>query len=187
MGAPSERALLYARFVVRAVRLALASLCALGVSGAAPLAAQTVDQVVATHAGGCTTAGVEGLSEQLVDSHLCAFPGSVAEFTPHPNITLTSSRVHPLGTSETVAAVRAAADVTPLSVNSAFRTLVEQYLLYEEGGCGLAAVPGNSNHQTGRALDLGNYTAARSAMQANGARSPLVPSEPFSGMQGRTP
>lgn len=130
--------------------------------------AQTVDRVVDTHRGGCTTAGVEGLSEQLVRSHLCAFPGAVAELGAHPNITLTSSRVHPLGTTEMVAAVRAAADDTPLSITSAFRTLVQQYLLYHEGGCGLAARPGASNHQTGRAVDLSNYAAARAALTAAG-------------------
>jgi hypothetical protein len=36
--------------------------------------AQTVDSVVASHRGGCTTAGVEGLSRQLVRTHLCMFP-----------------------------------------------------------------------------------------------------------------
>jgi len=144
----------------------------------AAAAAQSVDDVVAMHRGGCTTAGFEGLSEQIVRSHLCAYPGSVAEFAPHPNITLTSSRVHPLATSETVAALHAAADRTPLSVNSAFRTLVEQYALYHEGGCGLAAVPGNSNHQTGRAVDLGNYSAALSAMTAAGCTHPYPSSDP---------
>lgn len=140
--------------------------------------AQTVNDIVARHSGGCTTSGVEGLSDQLVRSHLCAFPGAVARFTPHPNITLTSSRVHPLGTSETVAAIRRAADRTPLSVTSAFRTLVEQYVLYEEGGCGLAAVPGRSNHQTGRAVDLSNYSAARSAMTGAGCTQSYPSSDP---------
>ncbi len=140
--------------------------------------AQTVNDVLSRHRGGCTTAGVDGLSDQLVRSHLCAYPGSVAEFTPHPNITLTSSRVHPLGTTQTVAAIRRAADRHALSVNSAFRTLVEQYLLYEEGGCGLAAVPGNSNHQTGRAVDLGNYSAALSAMTGAGCAHSYPGSDP---------
>lgn len=147
---------------------------------ALPLAAraQTVDDIVARNRGGCTTAGVEGLSSQLVESHLCAFPGSVARFTPHPNIHLTSSRVHPLGTSETVAAIRRAADRTPLQVTSAFRTLAEQYVLYHEGGCGLAAEPGRSNHQTGRAVDLSNYAAARSAMTGAGCTQTHPSSDP---------
>jgi len=140
--------------------------------------AQTVDQVVDSHRGGCTTAGVEGLSEQLVRSHLCAFPGAVSEFTPHPNIELTSGRVHPLGTAETVRAIRAAADRQSLRVTSAFRTLVQQYLLYHEGGCGLAARPGRSNHQTGRAVDLSNYGAARSAMTGQGCTQTYPSSDP---------
>lgn len=140
--------------------------------------AQTVDAVVASHRGGCTTAGVEGLSEQLVRSHLCAYPGTVAEFAPHPGITLTSSRVHALGTAETVAALHAAAARTPLSVNSAFRTLVEQYALYHEGGCGRAATPGTSNHQTGRAVDLQNYSAALSAMRDAGCTHPYPSDDP---------
>ncbi|MFK7986914.1 MAG: M15 family metallopeptidase [Sandaracinaceae bacterium] len=140
--------------------------------------AQTVNQVVASNGASCTTAGTEGLSEQLVRSHLCAFPGSVAEFAPHPNITLTHSRVHPLGAAATVTAIQAAADTTPLTVNSAFRTLVEQYLLFEGGGCGLAATPGNSNHQTGTAVDLGNFTAARSAMTSAGCTQSFPSSDP---------
>lgn len=131
-------------------------------------AAQSVDAVVDSHRGGCTTAGVEGLSRQLVRSHLCAYPGAVAELPAHPNIRPSTSRVHLFGTAETAAAIRAAADRTPLTVTSAFRTLVEQYLLYHEGGCGLAATPGRSNHQSGRAVDLSNYGAARSAMTAAG-------------------
>ena len=145
----------------------------------APLAhAQTVDDVVASHPGGCTTAGAEGLSNQLVSSQLCVFPGQVAEFAPYPNITLNSSQVHPLGTSQTVTALHAAADHHALSINSAFRTLAEQYLLYQEGGCGLAAVPGNSNHESGRAVDLNNYAAALSAMTNAGCTHPYPSSDP---------
>ncbi len=146
----------------------------------APLTAraQTVDNVVASHSGGCTTAGVEGLSDQLVRSQICANPGAFLELTPYPNISVTSSRVHALGTSATVTALHHAADHHALSVNSAFRTLVEQYLLYKEGGCGLAAVPGNSNHESGRAVDLQNYSAALSAMTAAGCTHPYPSSDP---------
>lgn len=146
--------------------------------GAAPARAQTVDDVVARHRGGCTTAGVEGLSEQLVRSHLCMFPGSVTTFAPHPGITLTSSRVHPLSSVETRDALHRAAAGGPLQVTSAFRTLVQQYLLYEEGGCGLAAVPGSSNHQSGVAVDLSNYSAALSRMTSAGCRHPYPGDDP---------
>ncbi len=49
-----------------------------------------------------------------------------------------------------------------ITLNSAFRTSAEQYLLYEwylKGRCSisLAAVPGTSNHEGGRAVDTSNY------------------------------
>ena len=42
--------------------------------------------------------------------------------------------------------------------------MVQQYLLYrwfQLGRCGItaAAVPGNSNHESGRAIDVGNHEA----------------------------
>lgn len=162
-----ERACTAGRPLAECARV-LARALALLLSIPALASAQTVDDVVRRNSGGCTTAGAEGLADQLVRSHLCAFPGSVAEFAPHANITLSGSRVHALATAETVAALHAAARSTSLNVTSAFRTLSEQYLLYHEGGCGLAAEPGNSNHQTGRAVDLSNYSAARSAMTGAG-------------------
>lgn len=49
-----------------------------------------------------------------------------------------------------------------ITLNSAFRSSAEQYLLYEyyrAGRCGitLAAQPGSSNHEGGRAIDTSNY------------------------------
>ena len=49
-----------------------------------------------------------------------------------------------------------------ITLNSAFRSSAEQYLLYEyylSGRCGitLAAAPGSSNHEGGRAVDTSNY------------------------------
>jgi hypothetical protein len=49
-----------------------------------------------------------------------------------------------------------------ITINSAFRSSAEQYLLYNwylTGNCGitLAASPGSSNHEGGRAIDTSNY------------------------------
>jgi hypothetical protein len=60
-----------------------------------------------------------------------------------------------------------------VQINSAFRTVAQQYLLYrwyQAGRCGIAAAatPGRSNHESGRALDLANASSARSAMAARG-------------------
>lgn len=58
---------------------------------------------------------------------------------------------------------KAAASVNDyITLNSAFRSCAEQYLLYgyyQRGQCGitLAAQPGSSNHEGGRAVDTSNY------------------------------
>lgn len=49
-----------------------------------------------------------------------------------------------------------------ITINSAYRSSAEQYLLYtwyQKGMCGitLAATPGSSNHESGGALDTSNY------------------------------
>lgn len=160
---------------VNGVAVALA-FCALAASLSAR--AQTVDDVVRMHSGECTTAGVEGLSEQLVRTHLCMFPDLVTTFAPYPGIHLTSSRVHPLSSVETRDALHRAAAGGPLEVTSAFRTLVQQYLLYHEGGCGLAARPGSSNHQSGTAVDLSNWSAALARMRDAGCRHPYPTDDP---------
>ena len=60
-----------------------------------------------------------------------------------------------------------------VQVNSAFRTVAQQYLLYQWnqlGRCGItaAATPGRSNHESGRAVDLANYSSVISVMSAHG-------------------
>jgi hypothetical protein len=135
--------------------------------GAAPAAAQTVRDIA--NRGACSTAGLEGISQQLADSQGCMRPGQFVRFAPHAGISLSGSRVHPYLQASARDAVHRVADRgTSLTVNSAFRTLADQYVLYHSGGCGLAAQPGSSNHQSGRALDIGNYSAARSALEAAG-------------------
>src|SRR5262249_48895679 len=69
--------------------------------------------------------------------------------------------------------LRAAAASSPLQITSAFRTVAQQYLLYnwfQQGRCGItaAATPGNSNHETGRAVDLGNWSSVITVMANHG-------------------
>jgi hypothetical protein len=146
----------------------------LGAVGCAPgideVDQQTSEVAVSTLRGraGCSTAGAEGLSAQLLDELLCLSAGRLVPYAPDANITLTNPRVHPvLAPAARDAILRAAARV-PLRINSGFRTLVEQWLLWTAAGCGLVATPGSSNHETGRAVDVDNWSAARSALQANG-------------------
>lgn len=133
----------------------------------APVAhAQTVDDVAAR--GACSTSGIEGLSAQLVEAQMCAEPGAFVEFAPRAGISLTSSRIHPYLQRSARDAVWAAASSVSIEINSAFRTLADQYVLYHSGGCALAATPGRSNHETGLAIDVNNYGAARSALESAG-------------------
>jgi len=128
--------------------------------------AQTVRDVA--NRGACSTSGLEGISVQLAEAQMCIRPGAFVRFAPATGISLSSSRIHPYAQASAANAIRAAAARTPMTINSAFRTLADQYVLYHSGGCGLAARPGRSNHQSGRAIDVSNYSAARSALQAQG-------------------
>lgn len=139
---------------------------ALVLLAASPAQAQTVRDIA--NRGACSTAGVEALSQQLADEQMCLRPSGFVRFAPHPNITLSSSRVHPYAQASAANAIRAAADSQALTINSAFRTLADQYVLYHSGGCGLAARPGRSNHQSGRAIDVQNYSSARSSLTGAG-------------------
>ncbi len=144
---------------------------------AAPAAeAQTLQAVAAQ--GACSTAGVTKLSDQLVQVQMCLTPGTFVAFTPHAGVTLTSTQVHPYLLATARDALWAAAATTPVQVNSAFRTIADQYVLYYSGACALAATPGNSNHETGRAVDLENWSAAISAMAAAGCVHSYPSSDP---------
>jgi hypothetical protein len=57
-----------------------------------------------------------------------------------------------------------------VQINSAFRTVAQQFLLvkwHQAGRCGIsaAAAPGRSNHESGRALDIQNWSSVRTAMR----------------------
>lgn len=60
-----------------------------------------------------------------------------------------------------------------MTINSAFRTVAQQYLLYawyQQGRCGigLAAIPGNSNHEQGLAVDIDDNGGWNSYMTKQG-------------------
>lgn len=133
-------------------------------------------------AGGCSTFILDGLSRQLIGEQNCIRKDALVSFAGKKNIAVGSS-VYAYLEPKAAGGLEAAALTTKLSVNSAFRTVAQQYLLYhwyETGQCGisLAAVPGNSNHETGIAVDLANYSAALGAMQAHGWSHSYPSSDP---------
>ncbi|MEZ4411282.1 MAG: M15 family metallopeptidase, partial [Polyangiales bacterium] len=149
---------------------------ALTLGAASPAGAQTVASVASR--GVCSTSGIEGLSSQLVATQICMRPTLFVRAAPHAGVNLTSSRIHPLMTASARDALWRAARSRSLSVNSMFRTLADQYVLYYSRACGLAATPGNSNHQSGRAVDLGNWSSVVSVMRSAGCAHPYPSSDP---------
>ena len=107
---------------------------------------------------------VLGLSAQVADEVDCLMPGQMVRFEEQDGIVFNGSAVLPYLDSEARADLYAAAAAREgeLRVNSAFRSVVQQYLLrawFEQGRCGItaAALPGSSNHEGGRALELESF------------------------------
>ncbi len=114
-------------------------------------------------AGGCSTQIVNALSEQLIEEINCLRPNTLRSFTG-PNMNL-GPAVFPFlqgnGPEDLAAAIES--EGQNLQINSALRTLPQQFLLYrwwQQGGCGisLAARPGRSRHESGLAIDISSYS-----------------------------
>jgi hypothetical protein len=122
----------------------------------------------------CSTVPVRGLSIQIAEEVRCLAPGLLVPFEPTASIHFSSLAVLPYLEADTYAALRnAAPTVGTVTVNSGLRSIAQQFLLRrwrDQGRCGIrsAAAPGRSNHETGRALDLANSSAARSTMVRTG-------------------
>ncbi|MDB4971454.1 MAG: hypothetical protein JWN44_7143 [Myxococcales bacterium] len=132
--------------------------------------------------GGCSTFIVDGLSKQLIAEQNCIRPSALVSFAGKKGLSIGSS-VYPYLEPKAAAGLEAAGASTGISINSAFRTIAQQYLLYrwyQSGQCGigLAAVPGNSNHETGIAVDVGNYGAVLGVMQSHGWSHSYPSSDP---------
>jgi uncharacterized protein (TIGR03382 family) len=121
----------------------------------------------------CSTSVVIGLSKQISDEIGCANPTGLVKFTAGGNLQITSNSVLPYLSSIAKQDIMDVAATKVVQINSAFRTVAQQYLLYrwfQLGRCGItaAATPGRSNHESGRALDLANYSQVISPMAAQG-------------------
>ena len=118
----------------------------------------------------CSTAVVIGLSSQIADEVGCMSPSSLVRFAAGNGITITSNAVLPYLAANAKTDLMAVGDV---QINSAFRTVAQQYLLlqwFNLGRCGItaAAAVGRSNHESGRAVDLANYSSRITAMANHG-------------------
>jgi hypothetical protein len=123
----------------------------------------------------CSTSSVKGLSLQIIAEGNCIEPGAFSAVPSLPNLSASSNVFLFLEEPARDALVKAlnSKPGTTLTVNSMLRTVAQQYLLYRWGqtgscGIGLAAKPGNSNHETGLALDINSYATWKSALTAQG-------------------
>ncbi len=140
------------------------------------LAAPSQTVLSAATTGACSTAVVRGLAEQLVEEIECMRPGTMSRIDDAPGVTLGSS-VFPFLQRPAADALRGVASTRSMTVNSALRTTVQQFVLYtwyRRGRCtnvvSLAAPPGRSNHEAGLAVDVSEYSAVKSSMTARGFR-----------------
>lgn len=153
-----------ARGVAAALALVAAG-CALQEDDGLEVGTSTLASKVGDHvASACSTEVVLGLSRQISNEVTCLTPDSFVRFEEGNGVVFAGSAVLPYltppGKRDLEAAVAAAGGT--LSINSAFRTVAQQYLLvqwHNQGRCSItAAAPvGTSNHETGRALDVGNW------------------------------
>ena len=125
----------------------------------------------------CGTVSVKGLSQQIIEESNCIKAGAFAPLTLTSNASTGSSvfaNIQKPARDKLVAVLKANPN-RAMTINSMLRTVAQQYLLYnwyQTGRCGisLAARPGSSNHETGTAIDIQEYSAWRPTLEANGFR-----------------
>ena len=130
----------------------------------------------------CSTGVVVGLSKQIAEEIGCMNPASMVPFAPGGNLKFSSNAVLPYLSENGKADLLKVSANRVVQVNSGFRTVAQQYLLYrwyQLGRCDIpaAADPGDSNHESGRALELANYSQVIGPM-ADQNWSHSVPGDP---------
>lgn len=131
----------------------------------------TITTVAQAVSSTCTTASVKGLSEQIIAEGQCIVSDAYAAVPSRSNLSFGPNVFGYLEAPARDALVKAL-DANPgktMSVNSMLRTVAQQYLLYRwyqlgKCGIGLAAKPGNSNHETGLAMDINEYSTWKTAL-----------------------
>jgi N-acetylmuramoyl-L-alanine amidase len=125
-----------------------------------------------------STSILKGLNDQLLAEFNIIAPGKLVKIDDL-NVTLGSAVIPFVGGPTAKAKLKAAiaARGVKLSINSAYRTFAQQYLLFREknfgpGGCGITRVaqPGQSNHESGLALDINSPLAWKPFLAAQGWR-----------------
>jgi N-acetylmuramoyl-L-alanine amidase len=123
----------------------------------------------------CPTKSVLGLDNQLIALFMEISPNLLSRIDDL-NVTLGES-VHPFLQTAARAALKNAIAKRgkKMIINSAWRTLAGQCLLYQHGqakrcGIGLVGYPGNSNHQSAAAIDIEDYQGWKPFLEEFGWR-----------------
>ena len=134
----------------------------------------------------CSTAVVKKLATQLANEVMCLAPNSLAEIPMREGMELDPGAIPYLQVGARDAFVKtmdaylpgktARPDgdgglIQPVKLNSAFRALPQQYMVKVWAGkrrCGIAkaASPGASNHESGLAVDVADYSGMRRSLTA---------------------
>jgi len=121
---------------------------------------------------------LKGLNDQLLAELQTIAPGKLVDIS-NLNVSLGKGVIPFVGGSTAKAKLDAAiaAHGVTLSINSAYRTFAQQYMLFRKksfgpAGCGIALVarPGASNHESGLALDIKKPLTWKPFLQAQGWR-----------------
>jgi hypothetical protein len=120
----------------------------------------------------CTTASVDGLSRQIIAQARCIKPNAFVPLPSRPNLVI-ASQVFPYLELEARDRLLKVLDAKPkqkMTINSALRTVAQQYLVWRWSAtkrCGvpLATPPGESNHEIGVALDIAEAGSWRPLME----------------------
>jgi hypothetical protein len=125
----------------------------------------------------CSTESVEGLSRQILEQTRCINPNAFAPLPARPNLVMGPQVLPYLEASarDRLLQVLDAHKSGTMTINSALRTVAQQYLVWRWSGsrrCGvqLATPPGESNHETGLALDIAEQAVWRPHLEARDFR-----------------
>ncbi|MEZ4225082.1 MAG: M15 family metallopeptidase [Polyangiaceae bacterium] len=122
---------------------------------------------------GCSTSSVDGLSRQIIAQSRCIDAKAFVRVPTRPNLDVGSNVFLYMQADAREHFLRALAKrpKQKLKVNSALRTVAQQYLLRRwasDRRCGikLASLPGESNHETGLALDIAEPGTWRKTLES---------------------
>lgn len=142
-------------------------------AGFRALAGATVGSIART---ACSTAGTRGLSLQMLGEVECLRPNTLKRIDNIANVSLGAGALPRLNAAA-ADRLRTAAASGAISLSSAARSTAQQFVLYywyAHRRCtnvvSLAAKPGNSNHESGVAIDVPSYSSVKTRLTNNGFR-----------------